>query len=166
MSLLRLDLISASPEQTQAWGAVLGELAQPGDVYALVGDLGSGKTCLVQGIGRGLGVLEAIHSPTFVLANEHKSGRLPLYHVDVYRVTSAAEAVGFGLEDYVNGEGVCVIEWAEKIREALPPERLKIVLRHLGESTRGLRFEGQGERYEVLLIEFERRIRLGDATRN
>jgi tRNA threonylcarbamoyladenosine biosynthesis protein TsaE len=149
-----LQVISHSPEQTQQLGKRLGELARAGDLFCLEGDLGSGKTCFVQGLGRGLEIPEAIHSPTFILANEHRGGRLPLFHLDVYRVRSADEAIGFGLEDYVTGDGVCVIEWAEKIRAALPPDRLWITFRHLGELERGLRFQTDGERYEQLLNQF------------
>jgi tRNA threonylcarbamoyladenosine biosynthesis protein TsaE len=149
-----LEINSHNPEQTQQLGQRLGELARAGDLFCLEGDLGSGKTCFVQGLGRGLGIPEAIHSPTFILANEHRGGRLPLFHLDVYRVRNADEAIGFGLEDYVAGDGVCVVEWAEKIREALPPDRLWITFRHLGESERGLEFHANGERYEQLLGEF------------
>ncbi len=149
-----LELYSHSAEQTQQLGKRLGELARGGDLFCLEGDLGSGKTCFVQGLGRGLGVPEAIHSPTFILANEHRGGRLPLFHLDVYRVRNADEAIGFGLEDYIAGDGVCVIEWAEKIRKALPPDRLWITFRHVGELERGLRFQAEGERYEQLLNQF------------
>ncbi len=148
-----VDLISSSPEETQQLGARLGQLAAAGDLICLEGELGSGKTCLVQGLGRGLGIKEPIHSPTFILANEHRGERVPLFHLDVYRVRSAAEAIGFGLEDYIDGDGVCVIEWAEKIREALPPERLWITFRHWAESKRGLQLQASGARYVELLNE-------------
>jgi tRNA threonylcarbamoyladenosine biosynthesis protein TsaE len=150
----KLAIISHSAEQTQRLGERLGELARAGDLFCLEGDLGSGKTCFVQGLGRGLKIPGAIHSPTFILANEHRGGRLPLAHLDVYRVRGADEAIGFGLEDYVNEDGVCVIEWAEKIREALPSDKLWITFQHLGESERGLAFQGIGERYEQLMNVF------------
>jgi tRNA threonylcarbamoyladenosine biosynthesis protein TsaE len=150
-----LDIISHSVAQTQRLGARLGELARAGDVYCLEGDLGTGKTSFVQGLGKGLGVTEPIHSPTFILANEHRSGRFPLFHVDVYRVRGSDEAVGFGLDDYLSDEGVCVIEWAEKIRPALPSEHLWLAFRHLGESKRGLLIQANGSRYEELLNEFK-----------
>ncbi len=149
-----LEITSHSPEQTRQLGQRLGELARAGDLFCLEGDLGSGKTCFAQGLGHGLEIPDAIHSPTFILANEHRGGRLPLFHLDVYRVRHPDEAIGFGLEDYTAGDGVCVIEWAEKIREALPPERLWITFRHVGESERGLRLQVDGERYEQLLDEF------------
>ncbi|MBI4789620.1 MAG: tRNA (adenosine(37)-N6)-threonylcarbamoyltransferase complex ATPase subunit type 1 TsaE [Chloroflexi bacterium] len=151
-----LDLVSHSAAQTQRLGERLGELAHAGDVYALEGELGSGKTCFVQGLGKGLKIPTAIHSPTFILANEHRGGRLPLFHLDVYRVRGTDEALGFGLEDYLYDAGVCVIEWAEKIRAGLPPERLWLTLRHLGESERGLLFQATGARYRALLQEFKK----------
>jgi tRNA threonylcarbamoyladenosine biosynthesis protein TsaE len=150
-----LDLISHSVAQTQRLGARLGELARPGDLFCLEGDLGSGKTCFAQGIGRGLAIVEDITSPTFILANEHRGGRLTLYHLDVYRMNSAREVWGIGLDDYLSGEGVCVIEWAEKIRAVLPEECLWLAFRHLGEGKRGLLIKACGTRYEELLREFK-----------
>ena len=150
-----LDLVSHSVAQTQRLGARLGELSRVGDVFCLEGDLGSGKTCFAQGLGRGLAIVEDITSPTFILANEHRGGRLTLFHLDVYRMNSAPEARGIGLDDYLSGDGVCVIEWAEKIRAALPAERLWITFRHLGESKRGLLIKATGVRYAELLREFK-----------
>jgi len=150
-----LDLISHSVAQTQRLGARLGELACAGDLFCLEGDLGSGKTSFVQGLGRGLAIVEDICSPTFILANEHSGGRLTLYHLDAYRMNSAREAWGIGLDDYLSTEGVCVIEWADKIRAALPAERLWIAFRHLGESKRGLLLRAAGARYEELLRTFK-----------
>lgn len=149
-----LDIFSHSVAQTQRLGARLGELTQSGDVFCLEGDLGSGKTCFVQGLGRGLAIVEDINSPTFILANEHRGGRLILYHLDMYRMNSMNEALGIGLDDYLSG-GVCVIEWAEKIRAALPSERLWITFRHLGESKRGLLITATGARYVELFREFK-----------
>lgn len=149
--------VSQSVAQTQQLGERLGELARAGDLFCLEGELGSGKTCFVQGLGRGLGIIEAIHSPTFILANEHRGGRLPLFHLDLYRVRSAGEAIGFGLDDYLSGDGVLAIEWAEKIRDMLPRERLWIAFRHLGSQTqRGVSIQASGARYEELLGELRR----------
>ena len=149
-----LDLVSHSVAQTQRLGARLGELARAGDLVCLEGDLGSGKTCFVQGFGHGLAIVEDITSPTFILANEHRGGRLTLYHLDVYRVRNADEAIGIGLDDYLSGDGVCAIEWAEKIRAVLPAEHLWITFRHAGENARGLTLRAVGERYVELLKEF------------
>ena len=151
---LVLDVVSHSATQTQRLGARLGELARTGDLFCLEGELGSGKTCFAQGLGRGLGVPGAIHSPTFILANEHHGGRLPLFHLDVYRVRGADEAIGIGLDDYLSGDGVCVIEWAEKIRDALPSDRMWIAFRHLDGTKRGILMEACGKRYGELLNEF------------
>jgi tRNA threonylcarbamoyladenosine biosynthesis protein TsaE len=150
-----LDLISHSVAQTQRLGARLGELARAGDLFCLEGDLGSGKTCFAQGLARGLGITAGVHSPTFILANEHRGGRLPLFHLDVYRVGAPGEALGIGLEDYLAGDGVCVIEWAEKIRAVLPAEYLWITFRHVAETKRGVLVEARGARYAELLSEFK-----------
>lgn len=152
----RLDLISHSAAQTRRLGERLGRLLQAGDVICLEGDLGTGKTCLTKGIGCGLGVTSAITSPTFIIVNEYS---LPgeahkLYHIDLYRVRTAAEARALGLEDYFYGDGVCVIEWAERILEILPDERLWITLYHLDDTKRELELEALGERYEGLLQRF------------
>jgi tRNA threonylcarbamoyladenosine biosynthesis protein TsaE len=154
MSNSDFEITSNSAEQTRQVGERLGALARAGDVFCLQGDLGAGKTCLVQGLGRGLHISSAIHSPTFILANEHRGGRLPLYHLDVYRMRGAGEAIGIGIDDYLFGDGVCVIEWAEKINEALPDERLWITFQHVGDEQRKLTFRANGARYQELLKEF------------
>ena len=155
ISNTRLEIVSEKILQTQRIGECLGEFARSGDLFCLEGELGSGKTCFVQGLGRGMGIVEPIHSPTFILANEHRGGRLALFHLDVYRVRNAAEAIGFGLEDYLASDGVLVIEWAEKIREALPLERMWITFKHFAENKRGISMQASGERYQELLNEFE-----------
>ena len=111
-----LDFISHSEAQTRRLGARLGQLLEGGEIIALQGDLGAGKTRWVQGVGHGLQVSQYVTSPTYTLVNEYP-GRLTLYHIDLYRITQAAEALAFGLEDYVYGEGVCLIEWAERAVE-------------------------------------------------
>lgn len=148
-----LDCISHSTEQTRHIGEHLGRLLQGGDVICLEGELGTGKTCLVQGIGRGLGITSAIASPTFILINEYRlpNQRYKLYHIDLYRIETIAEAYAIGLEDYFYGDGICVIEWAERVREMLPKERLWITLRYLGDTKRGLVLKPRGKRYEELL---------------
>ncbi len=152
-----LDFISHSPEQTQRTGTRLAELVEPGDVIALHGELGSGKTQFVKGLARGLGTRESVHSPTFILANEYRTGRLPLYHVDAYRVADTAEAFGFGFDDYLHGYGVTVIEWADRIREALPAEHLRIEFRYISETKRRITLQAHGRRYERMLEEFKAR---------
>ncbi len=149
-------LVTHSPEETQRLGARLAALLQPGDVIALQGELGSGKTQFVKGLARGLGVHESVHSPTFILANEHRSGRLPLFHVDAYRISTAAEAIGFGLEDYLDADGVTAVEWAERISSALPDECLWIEFRDEGETDRRITMWARGPRYRQLLGELSR----------
>lgn len=148
-----LDLDTHSPAQTHAVGRALGSLLQAGDVICLQGDLGSGKTCLTQGIGAGMRVGGAINSPTFVFICEHpplKSGPY-LYHVDLYRISDVSEVFSLGLDDYMYGDGVTVIEWAERASEILPTQRLWVTLEHGEDSDRTLSFEATGQRYLDLL---------------
>jgi len=152
-----LDFISHSPEQTHRFGVRLGALVRAGDLICLEGELGTGKTCLAQGIGQGMGIVGPITSPSFTLVAEHRppTPAPVLYHIDLYRLTSpVAEAWAIGLEDYLLGEGVCLIEWADRIRDALPTERLWIALRHVDEAKRGLTMVASGLRYDGLLHQF------------
>ena len=152
-----LDIISHSAAQTRRFGARLGMLLRPGDVLCLEGDLGTGKTCLVQGVGQGLGLTEPVTSPTFTLLAEYRppSPAPPLYHVDVYRLNDAPqEALAFGLDDYLGGDGVCIVEWADRVESLLPPERLWLTFRHLDESKRGILLKASGRRYRELLHGF------------
>ena len=109
-----------SPEETFQLGKRLGEQARPGQIYTLNGDLGVGKTIFTQGMAAGLGISEPVSSPTFTIVQEYDSGRLPLYHFDVYRIGDPEEMEEIGYDDYFFGGGVCLIEWAELIRELLP----------------------------------------------
>lgn len=158
MTVMQETIISRAVETTHQLGAALGRVLRAGDVIALQGDLGAGKTNFVQGIAQGLGITEDVNSPTFILANEYPRGRLPLYHVDAYRVEDAQEAVGFGLQDYLDGDGVTVIEWAERVREALPSDRLWIELDYVGENERALTIAAQGERAAELFAEWQSEI--------
>lgn len=154
-----LDFISHSSDQTRRFGLRLGHLLQAGDIVCLEGDLGTGKTCLAQGIGQGMGIVDPITSPTFTLIAEYRppSPTPPLYHIDMYRLDKAVdEALALGLDDYLLGDGVCLIEWADRILPALPDERLWITLRHLDVSKRGLLVTAVGTRYDDLLHEFRR----------
>ena len=148
-----LALTSHSTQQTRRIGECLGHLLQAGDVVCLEGDLGAGKTCLCQGIGRGLSVTSAITSPTFIIVNEYPlpSRTHKLYHIDLYRVETSAETRALGLEEYLYGDDVCVVEWAERALDILPDRRLWIILLHLDNSKRELRFQASGERYAELL---------------
>ena len=144
-----IEMESPSPARTRKLGSDLGRLAEAGDVILLTGDLGSGKTTLVQGISRGLGIREPARSPTFVLVSEHH-GRLTLYHVDLYRVGGLEEALDAGIEECVEGEGVCVVEWADRVPAIFPPEHLSIHLAMTGARTRRLEIRANGARYETL----------------
>ena len=117
-----------SPEETLALGEQLGRAAQPGDVYTLVGNLGVGKTVLTQGIAHGLEINEPICSPTFTIVQVYEEGRMPFYHFDVYRIGDIEEMDEIGYEDYFYGEGVCLVEWAELIRELLQKTRVELVI--------------------------------------
>lgn len=148
--MTHLQVTSHNPEQTQNLGASLGKQAQVGDILLLCGELGSGKTCLTQGIAWGLDIKEYAFSPSFVLAREYH-GRLPLYHIDLYRLDSVEEIIALGLDEYLYGDGICVIEWAEKGLSVLPRENLLINLSHISPMERSLRFESHGRRYSQLL---------------
>ena len=117
---------SLCADDTFAFGKKLGEAAEPGTVYTLVGDLGVGKTVLTQGLAEGLGITEAVNSPTFTILQVYEEGRLPLYHFDVYRIGDVEEMDEIGYEDYFYGDGVCLIEWANLIEEILPEKYTEI----------------------------------------
>ena len=119
---------SFSAEDTHALGKKLGENAKPGDVYTLLGDLGVGKTVLTQGIADGLGIKEAICSPTFTIVQVYEEGRMPFYHFDVYRIGDIEEMDEIGYEDYFYGGGLTMIEWANLIEEILPSKRKEITI--------------------------------------
>lgn len=154
-----LDLISHSERQTKRLGARLGRLLRGGEVICLEGELGVGKTRFIQGVGQGMGITEPITSPTFIMVNEYRAAEKPLtlYHIDLYRIEKLEETYTFGLEEYLYGEGVCLIEWAEKVKMLLPPERLWVRMRYLSESKRAILMQASGESYQALLQEFKRR---------
>ena len=118
-----------TPQETFSVGKKIGENARPGQIYTLTGDLGVGKTVFTQGVAAGLGITEPISSPTFTIIQGYETGRLPLYHFDVYRIGDIEEMDEIGYEDYVYGEGVCLIEWANLIEEILPDHYQKITIR-------------------------------------
>jgi tRNA threonylcarbamoyladenosine biosynthesis protein TsaE len=126
---------STSPEETQAAGERLAQTLGPGAVVALTGELGAGKTCFVQGLARALGVTTRATSPTFVLVNEYR-GRLPIHHVDAYRVANVAELIDVGLLELIDGEGVTVVEWADKALSVLPTRTIHVHLEGLGDDPR------------------------------
>lgn len=115
-----------SPQETKELGKKMAERAKPGDVFTLVGDLGVGKTVFTQGIAEGLGIDEPVNSPTFTIVQEYESGRMPFYHFDVYRIGDPEEMDEIGFDDYIYGDGLCLIEWADLIEEILPEKRVAI----------------------------------------
>lgn len=115
-------------EETFALGKELGEQATAGAVFTLNGDLGVGKTVFAQGFAEGLGITEAVNSPTFTILQVYEEGRLPLYHFDVYRIEDPEEMYEVGFDDYLYGQGVCLIEWAEQVAELLPQKRTEITI--------------------------------------
>lgn len=117
-----------SPEDTFSFGKWIGENALAGQVYTLVGDLGVGKTVFTQGVAAGLGITEPVSSPTFTIVQVYEEGRLPFYHFDVYRIGDIEEMEEIGYDDYFFGEGICLIEWAELIRDILPEKRIEITI--------------------------------------
>lgn len=147
-----LEWPSHSPEETRSLGELLGQRAWSGEVLLLVGALGTGKTCLVQGLARGLGVREPVASPSFVLVREYR-GRLALYHIDLYRMGETVEIADLGLEDYLSAGGVCAVEWAEKGWPLFPAEHLKIEFAFLSETERRLTLLPSGEPYRALVAE-------------
>lgn len=147
-----LDLVSHGPEQTQKIGVRIGELALAGDIFLLVGKLGTGKTCLTQGIAWGLNIKDYTLSPSFVIVRE-LCGRLPLYHIDLFRLDHIAEIEDLGLDDYLYGNDICVIEWAEKGLSLLPLEHMLIEIGYLDDTKRSFHFTPSGGRYQELLTQ-------------
>ncbi|MGB0388625.1 MAG: tRNA (adenosine(37)-N6)-threonylcarbamoyltransferase complex ATPase subunit type 1 TsaE [Ardenticatenaceae bacterium] len=149
------DLVSHSPAQTRQIGIELGNLVQSGDVILLYGDLGAGKTNFTQGVAEGLGISGAVRSPTFTLVNEYQEGRVPLYHIDLYRLAGDADLATIGLDEYFDEEGIVVVEWPEKGPEWLPADALHIYLNHLSDWQRSLRIKASGVRAEALLRAYD-----------
>ncbi len=148
---LAWNVITHSARETQALAARLAPHLAAGDVIWLSGDLSAGKTTFTQGLGAGLGVDAPINSPTFVLIREY-AGRLPLYHIDLYRLDEPREIDNLGLRDYLDGTGICVIEWAERLDPQGTLPGLHVRIEPQGEATRKLIFTASGERAMQLLI--------------
>ncbi len=149
-----LDFISHSEGQTRRLGARLAAFLAPGDVLALQGDLGSGKTRWAQGVCQGLGVTGPVNSPTFTLVNEYQ-GHCPVYHIDLYRLADGPELLTFGLEEYLYGPGVSLIEWAERAAALLPEEHLAVEFHYLGETKRRIVLQARGTRFLTVLTSFK-----------
>ncbi len=146
MEIGHAEWMAHTREDTARLAQLLAAMTGPGTVIALDGDLGAGKTFFSQAYAAALGITETVNSPTFTIIKEYESGRLPLYHMDVYRL-SVDEADELGLDDYFYGAGASVVEWASLIRELLPPERLELYIELAGDQARRIRVAGRGGRY-------------------
>lgn len=136
-----MTYLSASPEQTEAIGAALGAIVPAGTVIAYRGDLGAGKTAFTRGLARGLGCGEIVTSPTYTIVNEYLSGRLPLFHFDMYRLGSSQDLWDIGWDDYLDRGGVCAVEWSENVDDAME-DALIVTIRPMGGDCREITLEG------------------------
>ena len=144
-----------SPEETFAFAGKVSELLKSGDVVTLDGDLGAGKTVFSKGIAKGLGIEEPVTSPTFIIMQEYEGGRLPLYHFDVYRIEDPEELYAIGADEYINGSGVCLIEWASQVEEIIPENALRVTIvrePENGDGHRKITVDGLSGSDEELLI--------------
>lgn len=154
-----MRIITSSADRTVALGKKLAGLLKPGDIVCLHGDLGTGKTVLSRGISAGLGVRECdVISPTFVLMRCHR-GRVPMYHFDLYRVNGPDDLLGLGCEEFFFSDGVCVIEWAERLGYLEPAECLTVELSHIARDRRALRFTAKGARYRQLVKDLAKKVK-------
>ena len=154
----QVEIISHTPQETERIGSLLGEMLTRGDIIALAGELGTGKTTFVRGMAQGMGIEgKEVASPSFTLVNEYE-GPLPLFHLDLYRLEDEQELLGIDYDEYIRGDGVTVIEWADRIPQAVPRESLWIRLRYLGAELREIMFQAQGDRYEKIIEELQRKV--------
>ena len=153
-----LEIISNCPEETLRLGRILGELLSEGSFVALIGELGAGKTVLTKGIARGLGVADdrEVTSPSFVLVNEYR-GRVPVYHVDLYRLENPSEVEGIGWDEIISGPAVTLVEWADKAEKYLPEERMEIHLEWAGEKERRILLCGKGQSGQKIIEQLQRK---------
>jgi tRNA threonylcarbamoyladenosine biosynthesis protein TsaE len=153
-----LKIYSGSESMTVKTGEILGSCLENGDIVCLEGDLGSGKTVFVKGIAKGLGINREITSPTFVLVNEYK-GEKTLYHFDVYRIENPEDFLDSGLDEYFDGTGIAVVEWADRITDILPPEHIKVVIKRGQEDdSRVIEVSFRGNGYRKTEMEFKDRM--------
>ncbi|MGA3057355.1 MAG: tRNA (adenosine(37)-N6)-threonylcarbamoyltransferase complex ATPase subunit type 1 TsaE [Candidatus Limnocylindrales bacterium] len=159
--LFHRTLVTRDPADTRALAAELAVAARPGDLISLIGELGAGKTQFAKGFGAGLGIEETIVSPSFVLMAEYR-GRLPLFHIDLYRLADAAEALAGGLVDERQAEGVTLIEWAERMADAMPAERLEVLIHGTGDDPRRIELRAGGAGYARYLAAMPKTAEAGD----
>ena len=139
-----MEFLTHSPEETEKTGAELARTLSPGAVIAFRGDLGTGKTAFTRGLARGLGCRETVTSPTYTIVNEYLSGRMPLFHFDMYRLSSSDELFDIGWEDYLERGGVCAVEWSENVADAME-DAIVVTIEKLGEDTRRITITGGTE---------------------
>ena len=139
-----MEYITHAPEETEELGQALGAVLQPGTVLAFTGDLGAGKTAFTRGLAKGLGATEQVTSPTYTIVNEYLSGRLPLFHFDMYRLGSSEELWDIGWEDYLDRGGVCAVEWSENVADAME-NAIKIRIQKIDETVRKITIQGGAE---------------------
>ena len=145
-----MEFTTNSPAETEAVGEALGKCLQPGTVLAYRGDLGAGKTAFTRGLARGLGCAEQVTSPTYTIVNEYLSGRLPLFHFDMYRLATADELFDIGWEDYLERGGVCAVEWSENVEDALE-NAIYVTIEKTGEDSRRITVEGGADLADLSL---------------
>jgi len=136
-----MEFITNSPQQTEALGAALGKILTAGSIIAYQGDLGAGKTAFTRGLARGLGCTDLVTSPTYTIVNEYLSGRLPLFHFDMYRLHSSDDLWDIGWEDYLDRGGICAVEWSENVADAME-NAITVRVEKLGEESRRITIEG------------------------
>ncbi len=153
-----VTITSHTPRQTEEIGSLLGSMLATGDIIALCGELGTGKTTLVRGMARGIGLEEEeVASPSFTLVNEYE-GPLRLFHIDLYRLADARELIAIDYEEYLTADGAVVIEWADRIPQAIPAEALWIMLRYLTSESREIVLRAEGDRYKMMIEELQRKV--------
>ena len=136
-----MQITTHSADETQALGQKLASRLAPGDVIAYFGDLGAGKTAFTRGLAQGLGITDPVTSPTYTIVNEYLSGRIPLFHFDMYRLSSSDELFDIGWEDYLSRGGVCAVEWSEKVEDAFFGDEIVLRIEKLGDSVRKITIE-------------------------
>ena len=152
---MNLTVITKSPKETKDLGKEVSKLTKPGDLIAFYGELGAGKTCFIQGISRGLKVKDYVTSPSFTIINEYR-GKIPIYHFDLFRLDTPEDILELGYKEYFYGVGLTVIEWAEKIKQLLPKEHLRIEIKFKDRYQRIISFIPQGDRFNKFLKELNR----------
>ena len=145
-----MEFITHSPEETERLGAALAQLLTPGDLIAYRGDLGAGKTAFTRGLAQGLGCRETVTSPTYTIVNEYLSGRLPLFHFDMYRLASSDDLWSIGWEDYLDRGGVCAVEWSENVDDAMEGA-VWVTVETLAEDCRRITLEGEKDFAAIIL---------------